>query len=99
MTSVTRRSFLRGSAGAAGGAAIVGAPAILAGSAEARPHASTASVVKPPSRGVPRESVMAYVRDAERGEVTLVAGTRETTYRDPDLVRRLLRAAPRRARS
>ena len=35
------------------------------------------------------------VRDPERGEVTVMAGTQETTYNDPVLVRRLLDAAGR----
>jgi hypothetical protein len=48
--------------------------------------------VKSPSP-TPREPVMAYVRDAERGEVTVVSGTGETTYRDPMLVKRLLDAS------
>jgi hypothetical protein len=52
-------------------------------------------VVKAPSSQTPREPVMAYVRDAQRGEVTVLAGTTETTYRDPALVKRLLSAAPR----
>jgi hypothetical protein len=38
---------------------------------------------------------MAYVRNAERGEVTVMSGTSETTYRDHALVRRLLAAAPK----
>jgi hypothetical protein len=38
---------------------------------------------------------VAYVRDARRGEVTVLAGTREKTYRDPALARRLLAVAPR----
>jgi hypothetical protein len=96
---VTRRSFLHRSAGAAGGAVIVGTPAVLAESAAARQAASGARVVKSPSRGVPHEPVMAFVRDADRGEVTVVAGTRETTYRDRDLVRRLLEASPGQNRS
>ena len=37
---------------------------------------------------------MAYVRDAQRGEVTVMSGTSETTYRDRALVKRLLDAAP-----
>lgn len=93
MGEVTRRLFLRRSAGAAGGAVIVGAPAVLADTAAARTDAR-GQALDAPSSGVPREPVMAYVRDADHGEVTLVAGTRETTYRDPDLVRRLLDAAP-----
>ena len=43
---------------------------------------------------IPPEPVIAYVRDAERGEVTVIAGTSETTYRDRALARRLLKAAP-----
>jgi hypothetical protein len=50
--------------------------------------------VAEPSSPNPREPVMAYVRDAERGEVTVMAGTSETTYRDRSLVKRLLDAAP-----
>ena len=45
-------------------------------------------------RGEPEEAVVAYVRNAKRGEVTVMSGTREVTYRDPALVKRLLRAAP-----
>ena len=48
-----------------------------------------------PTTGVPEEPVVAYVRDAERGEVTVAAGTTEHTYRDKALVQRLLRAAGR----
>jgi len=48
-----------------------------------------------PTAGVPDEPVVAYVRNAERGEVTVTSGTAEHTYRDRVLVRRLLRAAGR----
>jgi hypothetical protein len=37
--------------------------------------------------------VTAYIRDAAKGEVTVMSGTRETTYRDRALVDRLLAAA------
>ena len=37
--------------------------------------------------------MLVYVRDAARGEVTVLHGTREMTYRDRALVRRLLKAA------
>jgi hypothetical protein len=36
---------------------------------------------------------MAYVRDAKRGEVTVLSGTNEATYRDRALVKRMLDAA------
>jgi hypothetical protein len=36
--------------------------------------------------------VAAYVRHAERGEVTVMSGKHEVTYRDPVLVKRLVDA-------
>jgi hypothetical protein len=85
---VTRLSFLKASAGAAAGAAAVGVPAAAALTGKQKGE------VTAPSSPNPREPVMAYVRDAERGEVTVMSGTSETTYRDRSLVKRLLDAAP-----
>ena len=51
-----------------------------------------ARVITKPSGPPPREPVMAYVRNAAKGEVTVTSGTRETTYRDPVLVQHLLDA-------
>lgn len=86
---VTRLSFLKGSAGVAAGMAAVGVPAAAAMSTK------DGSVVKNPTSRTPREPVIAYVRDAARGEVTILSGTTETTYRDRALAQRLLDAAPR----
>lgn len=85
---VTRLSFIKASAGAAAGAAAIGVPAAAALADQ------PGKVVKNPSPETPQEPVVAYVRDAKRGEVTVVAGTAETTYRDPALVKRLMSAAP-----
>ena len=85
---VTRLSFLKVSAGAAAGAAAIGVP-VAAAVANDKP-----AVPVDPASPTPREPVVAYVRDAERGEVTLVSGTSEVTYRDRTLVKRLLAAAP-----
>jgi hypothetical protein len=85
---LTRLSFIKASAGLAAGAAAIGVPAAGALSAEEK------SVAIEPSSPSPSEPVMAYVRDAERGEVTVMSGTGETTYRDRALTRRLLAAAP-----
>jgi hypothetical protein len=41
------------------------------------------AVVTQPSGPAPAEPVMAYLRDADTGEVTVMSGTTETTYRDP----------------
>ena len=40
-----------------------------------------------------KQPVVAFIRDADRAEVTVMHGTRETTYRDRGLVKRLLKAA------
>ena len=41
----------------------------------------------------PAEMVVAYIRDEKRGEVTVLWGENEQTYRDRALARRLKRAA------
>ena len=93
----SRKQFLQGTAGAAAGAALilatpkVAAVALDNGSSSAAPEPQ--AVVTNPSGRAPREPVTAFVRDAERGEVTVMSGKQETTYRDPVLVKRLLRAA------
>jgi len=90
MERLSRRSFMKIAGGAAGAAALAAAPPIAraaVGEEEARPTH--------PTTGVPKEPLVAYVRDAERGEVTVTAGTAEHTYRDRVLVKRLLRAAGR----
>ncbi|HZO96239.1 MAG TPA: twin-arginine translocation signal domain-containing protein [Gaiellaceae bacterium] len=89
MSKLSRRSFLK-TAGVATGAALVGgAPIAAAGEREPELVASPSPL--------PKEPLVAYVRDAEASEVTLVHGTGEVTYRDPLLVKRLLKhAAPHR---
>jgi hypothetical protein len=88
---ITRLSFIRTTAGVAAG---VGASAIgVPGIAAARP-AEEPGVPSDPTAANPPEPVMAYVRDEQLGEVTVMRGTRETTYRDRALVKRLFAAAP-----
>ena len=82
---LSRRTFIATSAGVA---TAVGAPVAIALSDQKQPE------VTEPSSPIPREPVVAYIRDAKRGELTVVAGTNETTYRDPELVKRLLAIAP-----
>ena len=89
----SRRAFLQATAAGAAGVAVVTtgpklAGAVLHGASNTTP---LAQVVKP-SSPPPSETVMAYLRDAERGEVTVLSGTRETTYRDPALAKRLIDA-------
>ena len=84
-----RRSFVKRAGTAGIGAATLGVTGAATAGAEPRPE------VTAPLRPVPSEPLVAYVRDVERGEVTVVSGTHETTYRDRALVRRLVRAAAR----
>jgi len=94
MTSLNRRAFLRNSAGLTTGAVIAATPFAAAAALDGPPAEAPLGVAVEPTTAAPREPVMAYVRDAASGEVTVLAGTAETTYRDPALVRRLLAAAP-----
>jgi hypothetical protein len=89
-SGVTRLSFIKTSAGVAAGAAAASVPI-----AAAQAHEQAAVETRPSSR-IPSDPVTAVVRDAKHGEVTVLSGTGEKTYRDPALVKRLLAAAPKR---
>jgi len=89
----SRRSFLQATAGAAAGVAVVATgPRLAAAALHGGANTSPLGELVKPSGPPPAETVMAYVRDAARGEVTVLAGTRESTYRDPELSRRLIDA-------
>jgi hypothetical protein len=93
----SRRAFLEGTAGAAAGAAVIVAAPTVAAVALEHPSTGVAPEAKPVvterSGAAPREPVTAYVRDAERGQVTVLSGQQETTYTDHALVKRMLDAA------
>ncbi len=93
----SRKEFLQGSAGAAAGAALILATpkvaAVTLDNGASNAVREPQAVVTNPSGRARREPVTAFVRDAERGEVTVMSGKQETTYRDPALVKRLLKAA------
>ncbi len=97
LEGTSRRAFLQGTAGAAAGAAVILATPKVASIALDAPGSSVPAGPEPqvtkPSGPAPYEPVTAYVRDAEHGEVTVMSGKREITYRDPVLVKRLLDAA------
>jgi TAT (twin-arginine translocation) pathway signal sequence len=88
MERLSRRSFVKVAGVATGAAALAAAPPI----ARAAVGDDGAQPTEPTS-DVPEEPLVAYVRDATRGEVTVTAGTVEHTYHDRALVKRLLRAA------
>ena len=94
---VSRKQFLHGTAGAAASAAVILATpkvaAVALDSGASNAPAEPRAVITKPSGHAPREPITAFVRDVERGEVTVMSGKQETTYRDPALVKRLLKAA------
>ncbi|MBV8989925.1 MAG: twin-arginine translocation signal domain-containing protein [Solirubrobacterales bacterium] len=78
MSELTRRGFVKTSAGAAAGVGVLGA--LAADQAEAHEGGRSGPVV-------------AYVKDARRGEVSVMSGDREVTVRDSGLAARIVRAA------
>jgi hypothetical protein len=79
VSEVTRRGFVKSSAGAAAGVTVIGA--LAAEHAEAR------------ADGVGKEPIVAYVRNPHKGEISVMSGDREKTIRDRDLAARITRAA------
>ena len=94
---VSRRSFIKASAGVATGATVLGVPAAAVlgvPAAVAALEGGSDPVEVAPSTAAPAEPLVAYVHDAGKGEVTVLAGTQQATYRDPALVKHLLAIAP-----
>lgn len=94
MEKEDRRRFLTKAGAATGAAAFVGIPALGRPVLSEHPvvHDGSTEIVDAPGALAP-EPIVVYVRDARRGEVTVLHGTNEITYRDRALVRRLLKAA------
>ena len=86
MNTVSRRSFLKTAGLATGAAAIAASPSVAAA---VQPNALETT----PSGPLPHEPIVAVIRNADLGEVTVLSGRTEKTYRDKVLVRRLLKAA------
>ena len=92
---VSRRSVLRGAAGAGASglaaAAMAGTagPALAAATSASSRRQAARTASEPAAAG----SVVVHVRDARSGEMDVFAGTSHTRLRDPDLAVRLARAA------
>ena len=90
---VSRRSVLRGAAGA--GAAGIAATA-LAGTAMPAFAAASRPAHDPKDRAQDTdapEQFVVHVRDARSGEIDVFRGTSQTRLRDPELAARLVRAS------
>jgi hypothetical protein len=80
MSELTRRNFVKSSAGAAAGLTAIGALTVEAAGAEAKVAPGT-------------EPVVAYVRNPSKGEISLMSGDREVRVTDQKLAARITRAA------
>ena len=85
MTDATRRGFLI-MAGA--GAAAAGVAAIAPAAGQATPR-----VTRLGGASTGSGPLVAYVRDAHKGDVSVMVGEREVVVHDPELVARLTRAS------
>ena len=84
MSDLTRRGFVKSSAGTAAGIAAVGVLAVPASS-----DASTAT----DAHATSSEPVIAYVKDPRKGEIAVMSGDREVVIRDRKLASQIARAA------
>jgi hypothetical protein len=86
MSTFSRRSFFK-AAGVATGTAMISISPAAAAALE------PGAVETTPSGPLPHEPIVAVIRNAELGEITLLSGTTERTYTDKQLVKRLLKTA------
>lgn len=90
MDKLTRRSFFKqASAGVATTGMLVTSPALV--TVIDTPTARAAETELSPITAAPT-SLVAHIRDASTGEIGIMFGTQEITYRDRELVKRLLQA-------
>jgi hypothetical protein len=80
MSDLTRRGFVKNSAGAAAGMTVVGA-LVAAGEADAKGGA------------VGSKPVVAYVKDPRKGDISLMSGDHEVVVRDRKLAAQIARKA------
>jgi hypothetical protein len=96
---LSRRTVLRGAAGAGVAGLAVGALASAAvapawaATAGRRPDAKHATGADGADRSVAARDVVVHLRDARSGEMDIFSGTSQTRLRDPELAARLVRAA------
>jgi hypothetical protein len=92
MSTFSRRSLFK-AAGVATGTAMISVSPVAAAALDPGAVATT------PSGPLPHEPIVAVIRNAELGEITVLSGTTESTYTDRQLVQRLLKAAGRNHRN
>lgn len=87
---LSRRSVLRGGAGAVGLAAAAGVGAVVAAKRQpAQETVKSASLAEPPS-DPSAGPIVVYIADASTGQFDIFAGTGQVRMHNPDLVGQLL---------
>jgi hypothetical protein len=92
---ISRRSVLRGAAGAGLTATVLAGAAAGPALATARPAVGRPDGDRHVSRDLGEgasEDIIVHVRDVRSGELDVFSGTSHTRLRDPDLAARLVRA-------
>lgn len=84
MSDLTRRGFVKTSAGTAAGLATVGVLGVSASADASTGHEAEETGSKP---------VVAYVKDPRKGEIAVMSGDREVVIRDRKLASQISRAA------
>ncbi|MDQ8044073.1 MAG: hypothetical protein AAGC46_02975 [Solirubrobacteraceae bacterium] len=96
-TGLSRRTMIAGTAGFASAlAAAITAPGMATADAPAAsvdPSACAPVHVADPATDIPEDTVIACIRHAERGEITIITGETERTFHEPALAKRLLELA------
>ncbi|HEX7473938.1 MAG TPA: twin-arginine translocation signal domain-containing protein [Candidatus Limnocylindrales bacterium] len=97
MPDLSRRRFLAGTsiglvAGAASAMIPATSPLLATGADATKPETGSASATDLDLSSAGGD-VLAHVRDASTGEVTILVGGAERVHHDPELVARLLRVA------
>lgn len=91
MAKLARRGFLKRTSASV---ATIGVLATVPGLAAASDVPEVAGPdLSELSAAIMNNPVVAHISDLATGEISLLVGTQEIVYRDPDLVMRLLKAA------
>jgi hypothetical protein len=97
MSKVSRRGFIAQTTASVATVGVLATMPMMALETETPQAASVASAATSeiaPALATMSEPVIAHVSDIATGEISLMVGTQEIVYRDPELVQRLLRAIP-----
>ena len=93
MAKLTRRGFIKQTSVSVAAMGVLAAAPLVAVS-DAPDLVATDVAAEETSVAELAGPVIAHVRDLATGEISLMSGTQEIIYRDPELVMRLVRALP-----